>query len=141
MRDFIKSSLRFSWAMSLFGVQQFENVIGDVTRQDSKTATAFDSITKATEEQLGSPVRSAFMTGDQLQSGMVDMMCGVFPISGGQPQSPQSANPGSTSPSSTGWPSKQPAEPATLSRLCQYQHKNLPGSFRAIEYILLHRSW
>ena len=107
MRDFIKSSLRFSWAMSLFGVQQFENVIGDVTRQDSKTATAFDSITKATEEQLGSPVRSAFMTGDQLQSGMVDMICGVFPTDQSQPQS---ANPGSTSPlaSPAGPPGNQP---------------------------------
>ncbi len=98
MRDFIKSSLRFSWAMSLFGVQQFENMIEDATRQNNKTSTALDSITEATEDQLGGFVGDAFRTGDRLQSGMVDMMFGSFP-GGTQPQSPVSANPPSTSPS------------------------------------------
>ncbi|HKG78257.1 MAG TPA: hypothetical protein VKA78_02535 [Pyrinomonadaceae bacterium] len=100
MRNLIKSSLRFSWAMSLFGIQQFENVIEDATRQDNKATTALDSIAEATERQLGGIVGNTFRAGDQLQSGMVDMMFGG--LSTGGSQSPPRTNPGSaTSPSAT----------------------------------------
>ncbi len=84
MRDFIKSTLRFSWAMSLFGAQQLENMVEDSSRQNKKTATAFDSITQITEEQLGGVIKNVFKAGDQLQSGMVDAMFGG-PPTGSQP--------------------------------------------------------
>src|ERR1044071_5614914 len=106
MRNFIKSSLRFSWAMSLFGIQQVENMIEDATGQDDKACTAFDSIAEATRRQLGGPVRDAFRTGDQLQSGMVDMMFGgpaTGATSGGQTQSqpPVSPPPSTVTPTPT----------------------------------------
>jgi hypothetical protein len=88
MRDFIKSAFRFSWAMSLFGVQQFENVFEDSTRQDGKTAAAFDSIAQATEENLSGTVHDAYKAGDRLQSGMVDMMFGGRPGGREQRQAP-----------------------------------------------------
>src|SRR6185369_10943169 len=103
MRNLIKSSLRFSWAMSFFGIQQVENMIEDAIGQDDKACTAFDSIAEATRRQLGGPVRDAFRTGDQLQSGVVDIMFGGGPAtgaaSGGQTQSPPPAGPRPAPPS------------------------------------------
>src|ERR1043165_7632227 len=86
MRDFIKSTLRFSWAMSLFGVQQLENMIEDSGRQGDKTTTAFDSVTRATEEQLGDAVKDAFKAGNRLQSGVVDAVFGAPPKGQREPQ-------------------------------------------------------
>src|SRR5882762_5334565 len=83
MLDFLKSTLRFSWAMSLFGVQQLENVVENPSQQTNKTAAAFDSVTGATEEQLSGVVKDAFKAGDRLQDGMVDMIFGALP---GRPQ-------------------------------------------------------
>jgi hypothetical protein len=91
MRDFIKSTLRFSWAMSLFGVQQLENVIEDSGRQGDKTIAAFDSVARATEGQLGGAVKDAFQAGDRLQSGVVDAMFGAPPAGRGAPQPPAPA--------------------------------------------------
>lgn len=113
MRNLIKSSLRFSWAMSLFGIQQFENMIEDLTRQDNKSTTAFDSIAEVTEGQLSGPCRYAFRTADQLQSGVVDMMFGGPATGGGQTQSPPPASPRPASPpASTGAPTPtRPSQP------------------------------
>ena len=83
MRDFFRSALRFSWAMSLFGVQQLENLVADSSQGQNKTATAFETITQATEQQLSGVVKDAFKAGDQLQSEMVDAMFAAIP---GQPQ-------------------------------------------------------
>lgn len=85
MRGFIKSTLRFSWAMSLFGVQQLENIVDDSTRGDGKTADAFDSVASATEAKLGGNIRSVFKAGERLQGGMVDMMFGAPGAGPGQP--------------------------------------------------------
>jgi hypothetical protein len=83
MRDLIKSTLRFSWAMSLFGVQQLENMVEDASHQDSKTMTAFESVSKTTEEQIGGVVKDAYKSGERLQSRMVDMILGT---ASGQPE-------------------------------------------------------
>src|SRR5438094_679960 len=79
MLNFIKSTLRFSWAMSLFGVQQLENAVEDPSQQTNKTATAFDAVTLATEEQLSGVVRDAFQAGSRLQSGIMDTIFGALP--------------------------------------------------------------
>src|SRR5688500_10652814 len=79
MRDFIKSSLRFSWVMALFGVQQLEHTVEDSRQQDNKTTTAFDSVTQAAEKQLTGVVKDAFQAGDQLQSRVVDAVFGALP--------------------------------------------------------------
>src|ERR1043165_9490883 len=79
MRDFFKSTLRFSWAMSMFGVQQLENLVADSSQPQNKTATAFDTIAQATEAQLSGAVKDAFKAGDRLQSEMVDAMFAAVP--------------------------------------------------------------
>lgn len=107
MRDFIKSTLRFSWAMSLFGVQQLENIAEDSRRQDNKTTTAFESITRATEEHLGGTIKDAFKAGDHWQSEIVDTMFGALPTGPGQTQ------PASSTPTPVGsYPNQQPSAPS-----------------------------
>ena len=82
IRDLTKSMLSFSWAMSLFGVNQLTNTLIPQTpsQPNHKATTAFDAVTQATEEQLGSMLKGVFKAGDQLQKGMVDLMFGVLSL-------------------------------------------------------------
>jgi hypothetical protein len=73
MRDFTKSLFSFSWAMSLFGVQQTLNLLSS-----SKATEAFDHVTKATKEEMGDTMRATFRAGDDLQRRMVDLTFGLF---------------------------------------------------------------
>jgi hypothetical protein len=68
IRDLTKSMLSFSWGMSLFGTKQLVDLL-----TPERATTAFDAVTRATEEQLGDVLKGAFRAGDQLQKGMVDM--------------------------------------------------------------------
>ena len=68
IRDLTKSMFSFSWAMSLFGMNQLVNSLAP-----EKATAAFNAVTGATEEQLGDMLKGAFRAGDQLQRGMVDM--------------------------------------------------------------------
>lgn len=126
MRDFLKSTLRFSWAMSLFGVQQFENAFEDSARGDGKASSAFDSVSRATEGQLSRSVREAYRAGDRLQSGMVDAMFGSPPGGrgarqdsggtsatggGGAGQSPAQGTPGGTGATQPNAPSQTKLPP------------------------------
>ena len=67
MREFLKSTLRFSWAMFLFGAQQLKNVVEDPSQQESKAATALESVARATEEELSGIVKDAFKAGELLK--------------------------------------------------------------------------
>ena len=80
MREFTKSMFSFSWAMSLFGLQQLGNMLTrpDSTRPRPKAAEAFDCVTQAAEDQLGNILKETFKTGDRFQRAMVDMMFGSF---------------------------------------------------------------
>ena len=73
MREFTKSLFSFSWAMSLFGVQQTTNLMSP-----DKAVKAFESVTEATQTQLGEAMKSTFSAGDKLQRGAVDVMLGPF---------------------------------------------------------------
>src|SRR5436305_1052937 len=108
MWDFTRSMLRFSWAMSLFGVQQMANLFAP-----SKASKAFDDVTRATEAELGNGLREAFRAGDSLQRGLVDVTFGAFtgqrtgPVyDGTQP----SADPASQGGQATSAPSQPAAE-------------------------------
>jgi hypothetical protein len=68
IRDLTKSLISFSWGMSLFGTKQLANIL-----TPEKATTAFNTVTRATEEQLGDVLKGAFRAGDQLQKGIVDM--------------------------------------------------------------------
>jgi hypothetical protein len=72
MREFTKSIFRFSWAMSLFGIQQTTNLMSP-----EKAAKAFDSVTDTTEAQLTDALKTTFNAGDKLQRSAVDMTLGM----------------------------------------------------------------
>jgi hypothetical protein len=73
MREFTKSILSFSWAMSLFGVQQTTNLLSP-----AKAAKAFDSVTEATQGQFTDVLKTTFNAGDKLQQSALDMTLGMF---------------------------------------------------------------
>jgi hypothetical protein len=78
MGELAKASLRFSWAVSLFGVKQLMNALkpSDPNRPAHAATAAFDSVTAATEGQLEGFIRRTFKAGDSLQRGTVDLMFG-----------------------------------------------------------------
>jgi hypothetical protein len=73
MRDLTKSINSFSWAMSLFGLEQAMNLV-----RPSKAAAAFEAVTEATERQLGDLMKSTFRAGDNMQRAIVDMTMGFM---------------------------------------------------------------
>ena len=73
MREFTKSLFSFSWAMSMFGVQQTTNLLSP-----DKAASAFDSVTEATRGQLSEALQTTFSAGDKLQRGALDLTLGMF---------------------------------------------------------------
>ncbi len=73
MREFTKSIFSFSWAMSLFGVQQTTNLLSP-----AKAAKAFDAVTEATEGQFTDVLKASFDAGDKLQRNAVDLTLGMF---------------------------------------------------------------
>lgn len=75
MREFTKSMMSYTWAMSLFGVQQMVNAF-----RPSKAAESFDNVTEATREEFGDGLRAAFRAGDNLQRGIVDLTFGVMTL-------------------------------------------------------------
>src|SRR5262249_16853292 len=73
MRDFTKSVFGFSWALSLFGVQQTLNLL-----KPSKASQAFEKVTDATKDEIGDTLKAAFKAGDTFQRGFVDLTLGLF---------------------------------------------------------------
>ncbi|MCA1593857.1 MAG: hypothetical protein LC754_14650 [Acidobacteria bacterium] len=75
MRDLTKSALGYTWAMSLFGVQQLANALAprDQSQPSRKVNDAFYSVTQATENQFGDLVFGAFQIGDEMQRGLVNL--------------------------------------------------------------------
>jgi len=117
MRELTKSFFSFSWAMSLFGLQQAVNVINP-----SRATQSFKSVTKATEDEFGGITEATFRAGDSVQRSFVDLTFGVFNGQAFNPgnwmksitdalqgavgsfaQSGSAAPPGGQSSSSTGW--------------------------------------
>jgi phage-related minor tail protein len=72
MREFTKSFFSFSWAMSLFGVQQTANLMSP-----EKAAKAFNSVTEATEGQFSELLKTTFNAADELQRSAVDLTLGM----------------------------------------------------------------
>jgi hypothetical protein len=75
MREFTKSMTSYTWAMSLFGLQQMVNVF-----RPAKATQAFNNVTKATEDQFGQALRATFRAGDNLQRGFVDVTFGLLTL-------------------------------------------------------------
>ena len=77
MRELTKSLMSYTWAMSVFGVQQVVNLLtpgnGDLW---GKAAHAFENVTDATTKTFGGAMTETFKAGDLLQHGMIDIMFG-----------------------------------------------------------------
>lgn len=70
MREFTKSAVSFSWALSLLGVDQAMNLVRP--GQKSK-GNVFDPITQVAVNQLDDSMRAMYRFGDNLQTRMCDM--------------------------------------------------------------------
>jgi hypothetical protein len=80
MREVAKSFASFSWALSMFTLEQLTNLVSEErsgNRKERLTA-AFDSMTRATSEVLSERTRAIFDSGDRLQEEMVDLTFDVF---------------------------------------------------------------
>jgi hypothetical protein len=75
MREFTKSMTSYTWAMSLFGLQQMINVF-----RPSKATQSFNNVTKATEGEFGDALKATFRAGDNVQRGLVDVTFGVLTL-------------------------------------------------------------
>jgi len=73
MRDFTKSIFSFSWATSLFGLQQTLNLL-----RPQQAAKAFDDVREVTTAQLGELLKQTFRAGDKLQREFVDLTLGFL---------------------------------------------------------------
>jgi hypothetical protein len=75
MREFTKSMMSYTWAISLFGIQQMANAF-----RPSKATESFDNVTKATRDEFGDALKATFRAGDNLQRGLVDLTFSVFTL-------------------------------------------------------------
>lgn len=86
MREFTKSTLSFSWAMSLFGLKQMADVLSMQRDRPMEEATsAFDTATQAMGRQFDTMFQGIFQAGDELQRELVDTMLGSFTEEGFKP--------------------------------------------------------
>lgn len=72
MRELARSMASFSWAMSLFGVEQMTNLLAP-----HRAVDAFGAMARSAEGVLGPRLRSAFQTGDRLQRSVMDLSFGL----------------------------------------------------------------
>ena len=75
MREFTKSMTSYTWAMSMFGLQQMVNIF-----RPGKATESFNNVTKAAEEEFDDAMKATFRAGDNLQKGLVDMTFGVLTL-------------------------------------------------------------
>ncbi len=87
MRNLTKSFVNFSWAMSLFGLEQLTNLFGEERSGNRKErmGNAFDAVTRATTELFGERTRSMYDSGERLQAEMVDLCFDCFRVENWKP--------------------------------------------------------
>ena len=85
MRELTKSMMSYTWSMSVFGMQQFVNLMTPSGDSCGKATQAFDNVTDATTFTFGSAMRQAFKAGDSLQRRLIDIMFGGLTVGGLDP--------------------------------------------------------
>ena len=78
MRETVKALMSLSWAMTLFGARQLQNVLSP-PRTPGEAADAFRTVTRATAEQLTGPIEELFQVGEKMQKGLIDRVFGGAP--------------------------------------------------------------
>ena len=74
MREVAKSMLGFSWAVSLFGVQQMAKLMTPSSASQETMASQFDEASRAVAGLLNETVAQQFRAGDEWQRKMVDTL-------------------------------------------------------------------
>jgi len=75
MRDLVKSSLTLPWAISMFGAQQFTNLVAPPSTARLAGATvAFDTVSNVTAQQLDGWLKQTYTIGTGVQRLLVDLM-------------------------------------------------------------------
>ena len=72
MREVAKSMLGFSWAVSLFGVQQMARMMTPASMSSEAMASQFDEASRAVAGLLNETVAQQFRAGDDWQRTVVD---------------------------------------------------------------------
>jgi hypothetical protein len=81
MREFTKSMMSYTWAMSLFGLQQTLNLLTPPAPRQAHPATkAFNNVAGAARDELGRTLESFYRAGDNLQRGFVDATFSVLTL-------------------------------------------------------------
>jgi hypothetical protein len=81
MREFTKSMMSYTWAMSMFSVQQMVNLLTPQGgRQNHPATDAFNNVSQCTVEEMGDAMRATFRLGDNIQRGLVDLTFGVLTL-------------------------------------------------------------
>lgn len=81
MRDWTKSMMSFSWAMSLYGLRQMTSTLSPESW--CSAPAGLDALTRSTEQQLGPAVQSLFRTGDDMQRRLVDLAFDMLTLGNG----------------------------------------------------------
>jgi hypothetical protein len=104
MREFTKSMMSYTWAMSMFGVQQMVNLLTPQGGRENHPATdAFNNVSQCTTDEMGDAMRAAFRLGDNIQRGLVDMTFGVMSLGAANRGGRQDGRSGSTSGGGRQW--------------------------------------
>jgi hypothetical protein len=74
MREVAKSMLGFSWAVSLFGVQQMARLVTPSSVSPEAMATQLDDASRALQGFLTESVAQQFRAGDEWQRRVVDAL-------------------------------------------------------------------
>ena len=85
MREVAKSMLGFSWAVSLFGVQQISKILSP-SQPAEKTAAEVEEVSRAVQGHLLGATATQFQAGDQWARNLVDV---VFDAASGQSFDPR----------------------------------------------------
>ena len=80
MRDFTKSVMRYTWAMSLFGVQQVTKFVSSAgqNQQPHQATKSFNKVGDAAGTELEESMKNLFESGDKMQQEATDLMFSVF---------------------------------------------------------------
>lgn len=75
MRDLVKSAMTLPWAISMFGVQQFTNLMAPPSSERmADAAAAFDEVSDVTAERLDGWLKQTYKVGTGVQHMFVDLM-------------------------------------------------------------------
>jgi len=85
MREVAKSMLGFSWAVSLFGVQQMSKILSP-SQPAEMTVAEFEEVSRAVQSHLFGATAMQFRAGDQWTRNLVDVL---FDAASGQSVDPR----------------------------------------------------